>query len=41
MDQGRILSVFNQIPPQLAKENKKPQISKAASGPGSRIIGVH
>lgn len=32
MDQGRILNVFNQIPPQLAKENKKFQISKVASG---------
>lgn len=27
MDQTRILNVFNQIPPQLAKENKKFQIS--------------
>jgi len=32
MDQGRILNVFNQIPPQLAKDNKKFQISKVASG---------
>lgn len=32
VDQGRILNVFNQIPPQLAKENKKFQISKVASG---------
>ncbi len=32
MDQTRILNVFNQIPPQLAKENKKFQISKVASG---------
>ena len=32
MDQSRILNVFNQIPPQLAKENKKFQISKVASG---------
>ena len=32
MDQGRILNVFNHIPPQLAKENKKFQISKVASG---------
>lgn len=32
MDRGRILNVFNQIPPQLAKENKKFQISKVASG---------
>jgi predicted AAA+ superfamily ATPase len=30
MDQARILNVFNQIPPQLAKDNKKFQISKAA-----------
>ena len=32
LDQARILNVFNQIPPQLAKENKKFQISKVASG---------
>jgi predicted AAA+ superfamily ATPase len=32
MDQARILNVFNQIPPQLAKDNKKFQISKVASG---------
>lgn len=32
MDQTRILNVFNHIPPQLAKENKKFQISKVASG---------
>lgn len=32
MDQDRILNVFNQIPPQLAKENKKFQISKVAKG---------
>ena len=32
MDQTRILNVFNQIPPQLAKDNKKFQISKVASG---------
>lgn len=32
MDQARILNVFRQIPPQLAKENKKFQISKVASG---------
>ena len=32
MDQTRILNVFNQIPPQLAKVNKKFQISKVASG---------
>lgn len=32
MDQTRILNVFNQIPIQLAKDNKKFQISKAASG---------
>ena len=32
MDQGRILNVFKHIPVQLAKENKKFQISKVASG---------
>lgn len=32
MDQTRILNVFNQIPIQLAKDNKKFQISKVASG---------
>ncbi|MGN1159657.1 MAG: ATP-binding protein [Lachnospiraceae bacterium] len=32
MDQTRILNVFNQIPPQLAKDNKKFQISKVSSG---------
>jgi predicted AAA+ superfamily ATPase len=32
LDQARILNVFNQIPPQLAKDNKKFQISKVASG---------
>lgn len=32
MDQTRILNVFNQIPAQLAKDNKKFQISKVASG---------
>lgn len=32
MDQTRLLNVFNQIPPQLAKDNKKFQISKVASG---------
>lgn len=32
MDQTRILNVFNQIPGQLAKDNKKFQISKVASG---------
>ncbi|MDD3368889.1 MAG: ATP-binding protein [Lachnospiraceae bacterium] len=32
MDQTRILNVFEHIPPQLAKENKKFQISKVASG---------
>ena len=31
-DQTRILNVFRQIPPQLAKENKKFQISKVAKG---------
>lgn len=32
MDQARILNVFNQIPSQLAKDNKKFQITKVASG---------
>lgn len=32
MDQTRILNVFRQIPVQLARENKKFQISKVASG---------
>lgn len=32
LDQARILNVFNHIPSQLAKENKKFQISKVASG---------
>ena len=32
MDQTRILNVFEQIPMQLAKDNKKFQISKVASG---------
>ena len=32
LDQTRILNVFNQIPPQLAKENKKFQISKVTTG---------
>ena len=32
LDQGRILHVFRQIPAQLAKENKKFQISKVAKG---------
>lgn len=32
MDQARIINVFNQITPQLAKDNKKFQISKVASG---------
>lgn len=32
MDQTRILNVFEQIPNQLAKDNKKFQISKVASG---------
>lgn len=35
VDQGRILTVFNQIPVQLAKDNKKFQISKVA--PGARF----
>ncbi len=32
LDQTRILNVFNQIPVQLAKDNKKFQITKVASG---------
>ncbi|MBP0962022.1 MAG: ATP-binding protein [Oscillospiraceae bacterium] len=32
VDQTRILNVFNRIAPQLAKENKKFQISKVATG---------
>ena len=32
VDQTRILNVFNRIAPQLAKENKKFQLSKVASG---------
>jgi hypothetical protein len=32
MDQARIMNVFNQIPIQLAKDNKKFQISKVARG---------
>ena len=32
IDQTRILNVFRQIPPQLAKENKKFQITKVAKG---------
>lgn len=32
IDQTRILNVFNRVAPQLAKENKKFQISKVASG---------
>lgn len=32
IDQTRILNIFNHIPVQLAKENKKFQISKVASG---------
>ncbi len=32
MDQTRILNVFNRIPIQLAKDNKKFQVSKVASG---------
>ena len=32
MDQSRILNVFNHIPAQLAKENRKFQISKVAHG---------
>jgi predicted AAA+ superfamily ATPase len=32
LDKARILNVFNQIPPQLAKDNKKFQVSKVTSG---------
>ena len=32
LDQGRIINVFNSIPAQLAKENKKFQLSKVKSG---------
>ncbi len=32
VDQTRIINVFNRVAPQLAKENKKFQISKVASG---------
>ncbi len=32
LDQTRILNVFNSVAPQLAKENKKFQLSKVASG---------
>lgn len=32
MDQTRIINVFNRVAPQLAKENKKFQISKVATG---------
>ena len=35
LDQSRILNVFDHIPPQLAKDNKKFQISKVA--PGARF----
>lgn len=36
LDKAKILSVFNHIPPQLAKENKKFQFSKIAKGARSR-----
>jgi len=36
LDQSKILSVFNSIPPQLAKENKKFQFNKVAKGARSR-----
>ena len=35
MDQTRIINVFNQIPPQLAKDNRKFQITKVS--PGARF----
>lgn len=38
VDQTRILNVFNHIPIQLAKDNKKFQISKVAKEPDLRII---
>ena len=38
IDQTRILNVFNRIAPQLAKENKKFQISKVASGATISVI---
>ena len=38
LDKGRILNVFNHIPAQLAKENKKFQMSKVAKTPGSKTI---
>lgn len=40
MDQTRILNVFNHIPVQLAKDNKKFQISKVASGRDSVITAA-
>lgn len=36
LDQAKILAVFNHIAPQLAKENKKFQLSKVAPGARSR-----
>jgi predicted AAA+ superfamily ATPase len=36
LDKSKILSVFNHIPPQLAKENKKFQISKITQGARTR-----
>ena len=36
LDRARILNVFKHIPVQLAKENKKFQISKVASGARSK-----
>ena len=36
LNQSKILSVFNSIPPQLAKENKKFQFNKVAKGARSR-----
>ena len=39
-DQTRILNVFRQIPPQLAKENKKFQIRRWQKGRALKIIGV-
>lgn len=36
MDKAKILAVFNQVPPQLAKENKKFQMTKVAKHARSR-----
>jgi predicted AAA+ superfamily ATPase len=36
LDKAKILAVFNQVPPQLAKENKKFQLTKVAKNARSR-----